>query len=495
MKSSCSFRPGGFPLFVVAAFLSLLTARTLGECVRESACSCRDESTSELVSLFPLANSQGHAGLRAYNGSFVFEFNPCLNITSPICQDVAFCQHYTDAPQGTFYNLGTQASVQFSGSAADNNMAMQLQGKTTVGGHSTTRTTNINLFCNPTALTPVLSFVSEQGSTYTFNLTSHCACAGACHPPPEECVEDSINHCACRLNPSDGDQLVNIRTIDDPSSPLTCSVLDPSNNKTATIYYNPCSGITKGVTGCIGSTICLQEPDKVMVFGTPQSKQFGVDQEGNPTISYTEATATLVCDYTARHMPQLNATLRFAPDIGYHLVLEVRTICACPGACVSPPVSCTPIDDCSCQISEDGGVIRLHDLDNPLRPLQVHHATTSPAGQTFVYNPCSNFSIAGRNDACLEVAGCQFGGYATPDTGESSMGLQPTAQFRVSQEGVVTISYSQGDQGRQFSVILLCNKTLPVPLLSWLSENPQRNYHLQLESEYGCPVPKESIRP
>ena len=469
----------------IIAILASLVVASFAECIRENACSCRDQQTSQLVSLYSLADLQGKPGLHVQNGNFVYEFNPCINITSPICQDVAFCQHFNNSAPGTFFSLGTQESVQFSGSVASNDIRMQLQGRT----NGVTRYAIIDIICDESAATPVFDFVKESPlNTYMFNLSSKCACPGQCRPPPQQCTQGEFNKCSCQL--SDGGALVNLQTIDDPSSPIVSPGATPLN---ISAYYNPCSGMTGGPADCHGSTVCLKFENRYLPIGKPDTERYTVDGNGNVVVTYggpqsVEAVVTLVCDYSARHIPRLVITGQVPIP---RLTMELRSICACPGACISPPLSCEAIDDCSCKVSEGGGTFSLRELDNPTAPL-IYHRISSGSGQTFVYNPCSNFSIAGIGDDCRDVAGCQFDGYATPDYPNHAMGLQNTAQFRISQDGVLTLSYTGGQTGRHFVVELICNKTVTVPELTWLSESPQHYYHLQLESEYACENTKRS---
>ena len=454
-------------------------APSLAECIRENACSCRDQETSQLVSLYSLANLQGKPGLHVQNGNFVYEFNPCVNITSPICQDVAFCQHFNDSAPGAYASLGTQQSVQFSGNVGSNDLRMQLQGRT----KDTTRTAIVNLICEESVSTPLFVFVEEKPlDTYTFNLTTKCACPGQCRPPPQQCTRGELNKCSCRL--SDDGGLVNLQTLDHPSSPMVGYSIQPQDDYYIT--YNPCSGMT-GTGYCDGSVICLHYMDGEIGVALPNTGNYIVDKDGNvvivyPTYNTVQPNITLICDYSAR----TTANLSFdASGPITHLSIELRSICACPGACISPPLSCQAVDDCTCKLSEGGGTVSLRQLDDPAAPLSFHRVT-SGSGQTFVYNPCSNFSIAGIGDGCRDVAGCQFDGYATPDYPNHAMGLQNTVQFGVSEVGAVIVSYTGGQSGRRFVVELICNKTATVPELTWLSESPPHYYHLQLESKYVC---------
>lgn len=470
--------------FALLAALSCFTS-CRAECLRVDACSCRDQETGELVSLYQLANRQGNPGLQVTNGTQVYEFNPCLNITAPVCRDVAFCQHSTSAQPGQFNTLGLQSSVQFIGSPESEQFLLQLQSN---GQQWQRRTTLVNLICDHQATAAEFVFVEQhqQSRTFVFNLTSQCACAGGCRPPPEQCTPDPINKCSCHL--SGDDDLVNMQSIDDPSAPLMTTFV--YNNKTAEVFFNPCTAMSGGPAACHGATSCVQfEGEAADIYGVSPT-QFRVDIEGNPIFVYSDESLrrftfiTLVCDYSARHAP--NLTVRaYAPNSV--LDLELRSMCACPGACVEPPLTCDPVDDCTCKISEDVGTVSLRQLDTPSSPL-MYHVTSSGQGYTFLYNPCSNFSAVGRNHQCLNVSGCQFNGQVSEDDPDNSLGLQPTAQFRVSQEGVVTVTYSGGSGGRHFSVVLLCNKAATVPLLTVLDHNIGNFVHMQLESQYACPM-------
>ena len=91
---------------------------------------------------------------------------------------------------------------------------------------------------------------------------------------------------------------------------------------------------------------------------------------------------------------------------------KLYTQCACPGRCAPPETVCKAKDSCSCEMSDGSGIIYLHSLDNPSRPLKDQ---LSPSN-TFLYNPCSPMT----DPQCYDSSLCEKQGDSLLPLGNAS---------------------------------------------------------------------------
>ena len=461
-------------------------------CERIDRCSCRDSHTGHVVSLHALA-ALGSPAFHVRDRDrtqYTYYYDPCEAFTRSgpgSCENVAVCQTDKDADKN--YNIGfgetayfetnfSQLAVTYSGGPYDRQCSPSRISNTTV-----------YLKCDKdgSVNSSKLHYYTEAPmGEYFFTLTSKCACPGGCPGPDRPyCPPEGTKGCACRL--SSNGQLVNIESLDKPSAPLTGT---SGSNR---VYFNPCSAMASP-GGCGGSTACVYSSLKrsYTSYGLPGTGNFSVDQQGNVSLNYQtrerNSTVRLVCDRSARQAPQFSVVSVSDAE----LVMELRYICACPGECLRPPVVCHATDSCSCTLTENLGTIDLHSLDNPVAPLRARALDPSGSWNTYYYNPCSNFSVVGTQGNCEGVAACQ------EDSGKRdwSLGSQRSVTYHVTQEEVehdVSLIYTGGTDNRQVTVQLRCNPTLSSAQLSFLNENPAKNYHLILEGKEACP--KNSTEP
>eukprot|EP00117_Sycon_ciliatum_P035378 scpid79244/ scgid26836/ len=298
-----------------------------------------------------------------------------------------------------------------------------------------------------------------------------------------ECRAEGADNCACRYDGGGG--LVNIRSLNQPKSPIVVRAAEVGQNVTVTL--NPCTGINVGpaTSPCRNVTVCVEHNGVYMDFGRPELGRFE-ESSGELALIYQSGAGNtvilLICDESQRHTPHVTVSPGLFPLI---LGLELRSVCACPGGCLNPPISCDRVDDCSCRLSDGSGTLSLHNLDNPFAPLSakaVDHWNTS---YTYYYNPCSPFSLPAPVQNCTNVAACQ----TIPQNSEDfNIGVHSNVTYRVStvDSQSVVLHYIHGNDGRNSYVQLICNAAQESPVFTFIKEDPFRTYHFTLESRDCC---------
>eukprot|EP00117_Sycon_ciliatum_P011986 scpid65000/ scgid13228/ len=481
-------------LAVGAVFLLLLTAVSTvrSECIRVDSCSCRDSATGQILSLGELARKDGTAALSTHVASrnFTFQFNPCFPFDNEgegkiqECKNVALCQEDQRFADAFYYNLGLQNTSTFHEDSSSVRYIKYLGSKTIP--REVTRETFIYLVCDMSAETPEFQFFNEStNGSYAFTLKSKCACLGGCKQAESACVAEGEKSCACRM--TDGG-LINIEELNQPKAPLV------AKSSTLTVTMNPCTGInvTGGGGECRDVTVCVQEAGAYKDYGSPATAEYTVEN-GSVSLGYRSRDGsrrtdiTLICDPSQRHFPRL--TIVGEPTASV-LLLEMRSVCACPDGCYSPHVSCDRVDDCTCSLEDGSGRFDFHDLDNPNAPF--HADSTSPAGvvTAFYYNPCSNITITYGGVTCQDSASCEL---ITSTFTARSIGLQNTVTYRT-KSGVdtdVTLAYSNDEQKAVTVVEMHCNAEAVRPEFTYLaaSSSPPSAYHFALDSRAACVTP------
>ena len=449
-----------------------------GECTKIDSCSCQDASSGQIVSLSALADKTGGAALRATGPQGdVYRYNPCLAFTEAPgtqCDSVAICQKTS---QDEYYNLGNQSTSNFV--EENGTLILQYAGADTVEGAR--RVSTIYLQCKMDITTPVFEFLGETTpGQYYFNLTTRCACPGACPREESHCTPEGAKNCSCRLATGG---LVNILSLDQPNAPLTVSTA------TASVTFNPCTGFDTGPggSGCRDVTTCLYRSGAYYDFGDPSNADYEM-RDGNVLLSYRshdgdrKTNVQLVCDEGQRHYPKISIV---GEPTETELNLELRSVCACPDGCYSPHVPCEKVDDCSCRLADGSGIISLRNLDNPVAPLKDSYIDKWNTLYNFYYNPCTNFTTPEPNDNCTNVAVCQI----LPNNQEDfSLGLQSSVQYRTStvDSTIVSFNYLYGGDDRQTFIQMKCNASSNIPDFDFVKEEPYKTYHFELESRYAC---------
>ncbi|XP_065196343.1 uncharacterized protein LOC135827841 [Sycon ciliatum] len=466
-------------------FLALVVgcSEVRAACTKLDSCSCQDSATGEVLSLGPLASGDKTAALKAPgpDGQYLFEYNPCLPFTAKAgtqCENVAICQE--DIHTEGLYSLGNQSTAVFVENPVNRTLSIRYRGTDAVG--DLPRISDVQLICDKNAVEPTLKFLYENPAVnYHFELTSRCACVGECKQIQEGCTPEGSRNCACRL--SDDGGLINLASLDQPSAPL---IVKAGSNA---VTMNLCTGIDVGpsATPCRDVTVCVERAGAYFDFGIADNFNYTTDH-GQVMLNYASRDGTrrtsveLICDRGQRHYPKI--TIQGEPTSS-ELRLELRSVCACPGGCMGPQVTCERIDDCTCRLEDGSGTVSLHNLDNPVAPLE---ATSSDKWNSYnyYYNPCTKFTSPEPNGNCSGVAACQI----IEALGENfNLGFQNGTSFRVSNvdTDIVTLHYVGGGDDRQTFVQLQCNATAAVPVLSYIDESPYRTYHLALESKDACP--------
>eukprot|EP00117_Sycon_ciliatum_P040444 scpid62784/ scgid29722/ len=484
-------------LVQLASALMLLTLREAEAICRPvSPCKCQDEETGKYIDLTGLANTDGEAAFTTTENSGqlinTFEYNPCLSFStnSSSCSDVALCE--LNGLTGDQYALGYQQGAEFTVFPGN---PEQLAVRYKYESSTSPREAYVALTCNPDVRVPLFSYISEgPPGTFYFNLTSACACPGGCADAPMRCDELlGGRNCSCALRNTSGEflGLVDILSLNDPYNPLGVNV-----NNNQHIHFNPCSDMEHVrffPNQCNGMTVCLANGDRAIDYGRGFTGKFTGNLQADAVLMYTSADGnrsteiTLVCDQDQRHSPRL---ILAAPVTDAMIQLEMRTVCACPGGCEQPQVTCQPqSDDCTCKLSQDLGSFTLSDLNNPEAPL---HAV-GPDLIDYYYNPCSNMSITGPNGFCRNVSGCKVN---HPSNTDYAMGVQSGVSFRVSNydPNIVTLMYTGGSQSKTFQVEARCNRNPDELVFRFLRAVPSSTaenavYYFYLESDHVCPRP------
>ncbi|XP_035670099.1 uncharacterized protein LOC118411724 [Branchiostoma floridae] len=199
---------------------------------------------------------------------------------------------------------------------------------------------------------------------------------------------------ACTCDMSDGSGSVSLHSLARPEAPYE---LDSNSYR---FMYSPCTAMKHAKGECEQDTsVCLEgrEEDFGYNFGRASDPEFITDKNGNVTVQYTSevgnktrtAKVQLVCDpsVTERPLSMFKGMTETAMNWTF------TTVCACPGACESPAITCDLVDSCSCAVNGDLGVI---DLRNMLIPL------SGPNGNNVMFwNLCSGLLM--EKDVKYEV--------------------------------------------------------------------------------------------
>ncbi|XP_019626377.1 PREDICTED: uncharacterized protein LOC109471486 [Branchiostoma belcheri] len=302
-----------------------------------------------------------------------------------------------------------------------------------------------------------------------------------------ECKQ--VDGCSCEM--SDGSGRIELRSLAHPNSVYRI------DHSMFTFLYSPCEAMQQAnVSECSEATsVCQQWRDNTgqgYNYGSTDSARFSVDPETSQvTISYSHVTdnatrvsnVNLVCDPGQRD----KALFEFEWAEPLLLNFKLTSVCACPGACLAPAVTCTMKDACSCEMSDGTGDVNLHPLDNPWAPLRsTHFQPDLGRNFTYYYNPCSGFSFT--NTVCTNVSACQVDTaaelyYAIGD-------VAPQANAEVSQEDgsvVFHYVYSEKDTGRRFDLRLMCDPDQHVPEFTALGEPSENFYIISLKTRCACP--------
>merc|ERR1719494_342868 len=187
------FRSKDILMSVILLCISNVFASTEPQvCVAESDhCSCKFTNGS-YVSLWTLndKNSVKFPDLKDSGGDdFTYEYNPCTVFSlgtadNSDCDDVVVCQVAKD--KSNYYSCGYPTAFETS-LDSDGNVVFSYQGgRKDLEEWQKNRKTKITLKCDKTAKTPKISEVSQsfEDDSYSFTVTSKCACAGGCKVDP-----------------------------------------------------------------------------------------------------------------------------------------------------------------------------------------------------------------------------------------------------------------------------------------------------------------------
>ena len=347
-----------------------------------------------LIDLRPqIVEGQHEPRFSDYRPCSKYHYNPCAIFSYPPSGFVGF-ELYTNCNttgnvvcqklcrvKDTFVNLGMidTASFYYHNSSVFVNYTATMD-------YSVVYRAVVELVCDENEIVGKFETTSEGVISYSFQLTSKCACPGKCRRRDNlECIDVS----SCRCARLDGTFAIDISALDNPYEPMQNRV-----TPTQTIMYNPCSPIY----GCgEGFAVCMKDGDKIVGLGlTNSSKQVSL-QYSNSEI---RLVVQLKCDKSARDEPFFRVE-RVSKN---KYVMNVYSVCACNGDCSVPTDDCVKSDTCSCQLKENGKQFSLHPLDNPNKPLTVKNIQ----GYIYYYNPCSGLGKFNQLPRQCQYAGaCQ----------------------------------------------------------------------------------------
>lgn len=460
------------PLLLGLLVAAMTASLVRSECTKLDACSCHDSKTGMDISLHEIAKYDGTAAFKTTGDQYSLEYNPCVSFTDhegTQCSSVAICQVDTRIP-ARYYNLGNQSTARFTGDGP--NYALEYQGTATESG--ILRTTTVNLICDESVEVGEFVYLGEQPQgVYKFDLKSKCACPGACEPK-KTCTRDG---CGCRLN---NGEFINIQSLDTPKAPVMAVGFG------AKVHFNPCTGFTRS-SACPDTTSCVEVDGVGKDYGAVRNTAYEVIN-GQVTLIYQSldeernTTVSLVCDESQRHAAALSI---LEPPTNTTVKLELRSVCACPGRCNTPPAPCDASGSCKCFLHDGSGHIDLTNLDNSEAPI-IANGTVPPNTIKFYYNPCSNFSLPPPLDnECKDAAVCK----ATQGESYSQViGIQNGVTYSVTLNPYeIALRYTMPSGGIASIVILDCDPGADIPELTFVEDNHGR-YVFKLRSKNACVI-------
>ncbi|XP_035674313.1 uncharacterized protein LOC118414393 isoform X3 [Branchiostoma floridae] len=303
-------------------------------------------------------------------------------------------------------------------------------------------------------------------------------------PQQLECRQ--LDHCSCLMN--DGSGKIELHSLAHPDNPYR---IDHNN---FTYMYSPCTAMRNATGECKDAASVCQQFDEGGIgynYGTADSASFYFDpntKQVKISYSYFESNMTrnsnvdLICDPGQRE----RALLGYQGSDPFLMNFKLTSVCACPGGCMAPAVTCTMKDSCTCDMSDGTGAINLHPLDNPWAPLRSSHLQPDLGRNfTYYYNPCSGFSFT--NTMCTNVSTCQVDTEAQLFYALGDVAPQPNPD--VNQEnGSVTFHYvNTEDTGRHSDIRLICDPDQHVPEFTSLGEPSENFYVMALKTRCACP--------
>ncbi|XP_035674311.1 uncharacterized protein LOC118414393 isoform X1 [Branchiostoma floridae] len=299
---------------------------------------------------------------------------------------------------------------------------------------------------------------------------------------------EQVDRCSCEM--TDGSGRINLHALAHPNN------LYRIDHSIFTFLYSPCGAMKNvNVTGeCNDATsVCqlFKEGGPGYNYGGADSARFSVDPDTKQVrISYKHnannitrvSNVNLVCDPGQREKALFE--LEWAEPL--LLNFKLTSVCACPGGCMAPAVTCNMKDSCTCDMSDGTGAINLHPLDNPWAPLRSSHLQPDLGRNfTYYYNPCSGFSFT--NTMCTNVSTCQVDTEAQLFYALGDVAPQPNPD--VNQEnGSVTFHYvNTEDTGRHSDIRLICDPDQHVPEFTSLGEPSENFYVMALKTRCACP--------
>ncbi|XP_035674312.1 uncharacterized protein LOC118414393 isoform X2 [Branchiostoma floridae] len=303
-------------------------------------------------------------------------------------------------------------------------------------------------------------------------------------PQQLECRQ--LDHCSCLMN--DGSGKIELHSLAHPDNPYR---IDHNN---FTYMYSPCTAMRNATGECKDAASVCQQFDEGGIgynYGTADSASFYFDpntKQVKISYSYFESNMTrnsnvdLICDPGQRE----RALLGYQGSDPFLMNFKLTSVCACPGGCMAPAVTCNMKDSCTCDMSDGTGAINLHPLDNPWAPLRSSHLQPDLGRNfTYYYNPCSGFSFT--NTMCTNVSTCQVDTEAQLFYALGDVAPQPNPD--VNQEnGSVTFHYvNTEDTGRHSDIRLICDPDQHVPEFTSLGEPSENFYVMALKTRCACP--------
>jgi len=445
-------------------------------CVKIDECSCHLTGVEHpgVIDLHSLVSGQPKPAFitegrsEQTNKSYTFAYNPCTGYNYNFCPYTSICQEGSLSSES--YDLGNPVTVKF---VYRYPTVFALYKSRYNDDHGYNRSSEVELVCDENEVIGKFEFVAEPIERhYQFKLYTQCACPGKCTSSQPECKAKDL--CSCEM--SDGTGTINLRSLDDPSTPLRDEA-SPTN----TFLYNPCSPITK--PDCKDNSLCEERGDSLVGLGVASSAKFVLQNNSQLSIQYTgpdnnpTSAVNLVCDENQRNKPFFRAA-------GDGQTFNLYSVCACPNGCSSPPSNgtCDQTDSCTCESTSDGAVINLHDLDNPSRPLMAEDSE----GYFYFYNPCSGIKLENTSAKCNGVAACQYDPYhgVYYDIGNTGPKIDYNATSKL-----FTFHYTGGEGDRSFDVRMICDPNVSSTILVPDDEIPKgvTMYPLKLISKHACP--------
>ncbi|XP_066277590.1 uncharacterized protein [Branchiostoma lanceolatum] len=298
---------------------------------------------------------------------------------------------------------------------------------------------------------------------------------------------EQVDSCSCEM--TDGSGRIELQSLAHANN------LYRIDHSIFTFLYSPCEAMHNATGECNdGTSVCqlFRAGGQGYNYGRADTARFSVDPDTKQVrISYSHmannitriSNVNLVCDPGQRE----KALFEFEWAEPLLLNFKLTSVCACPGGCLAPPVSCAMKDSCTCEMSDGSGEINLHPLDNPWAPLRSSHFQPDLGRNfTYYYNPCSGFSFA--NTVCTNVSTCQVDTAAQLFYVLGDVAPQPIADVDQEDGSVILhYEYTERDTGRHFHLHLMCDPEQHVPEFTELGEPAENYYVMTLKSKCACP--------